>query len=343
MVGKSPITADGEQRAALRALAHSRDRLPRRIRAAGDVADAFGLDQPAHSAEAFGVREDTVRLWRCDFADGGVEALKASVAPWPSPCEERGRAARRHASFGSSRRQPAQLDDRAPDQRDRGARGRPDRLGSQLSKTLRKKTSRWRRPRHSLKVARSPARSRAWACAFQLRKAQAEAGDIVLLYGDESEALTRTLIWRGRGPSAAPVCAMPRRPGQAKKVAMIGSLDHLTLPVDRAHQPDQAQQRLHRSPGATRPSLSPPTRTSRRPGVVLVEDNGPDPCQQARPCRPRSAQANSGSPSSSCQNTRPNSTTSRLSGTISKRTISPTTPSPTPPTSIEPSIKLSKP
>ena len=26
MVGKSPITADGEQRAALRALAHSRDR-----------------------------------------------------------------------------------------------------------------------------------------------------------------------------------------------------------------------------------------------------------------------------------------------------------------------------
>ena len=36
-------------------------------------------------AEAFGVREDTVRLWRCDFADGGVEALKASVAPGPAP------------------------------------------------------------------------------------------------------------------------------------------------------------------------------------------------------------------------------------------------------------------
>jgi transposase len=36
-------------------------------------------------AEAFGVREDTVRLWRIDFARGGVEALKATVAPGPPP------------------------------------------------------------------------------------------------------------------------------------------------------------------------------------------------------------------------------------------------------------------
>jgi transposase len=36
-------------------------------------------------AEAFGVREDTVRLWRSDFARGGVAALKASIAPGPPP------------------------------------------------------------------------------------------------------------------------------------------------------------------------------------------------------------------------------------------------------------------
>jgi transposase len=36
-------------------------------------------------AEAFGVREDTVRLWRSDFLSGGVEVLKASVAPGPAP------------------------------------------------------------------------------------------------------------------------------------------------------------------------------------------------------------------------------------------------------------------
>jgi hypothetical protein len=36
-------------------------------------------------AEAFAVREDTVRLWRSDFMRGGLEALKASIAPGPVP------------------------------------------------------------------------------------------------------------------------------------------------------------------------------------------------------------------------------------------------------------------
>src|SRR5271157_490891 len=36
-------------------------------------------------AEAFGVREDTVRLWRSDFTAGGVAAVKASIAPGPPP------------------------------------------------------------------------------------------------------------------------------------------------------------------------------------------------------------------------------------------------------------------
>jgi transposase len=39
----------------------------------------------ARIAEAFGVREDTVRLWRGDFARGGVEALNARLAPAPEP------------------------------------------------------------------------------------------------------------------------------------------------------------------------------------------------------------------------------------------------------------------
>ncbi len=206
MVGKSPITADGEQRAALRALAHSRDRCEA-DRAGAMLLTLLGWTSP-RIAEAFGVREDTVRLWRCDFADSGVEALKASVAPWPSPCEERGRAARRHASFGSSRRQPTQLDDRAPDQRDRGARGRPDRQVAIIQDAA--KNFRWRRPRHSLKGRQIAGEIARVGLRLQLRKAQAEAGDIILLYGDESEALTHP-IWRGRGPSAAPICACRRR------------------------------------------------------------------------------------------------------------------------------------
>ena len=36
-------------------------------------------------AEAFGVREDTVRFWRGAFIAGGVEALKTKIAPGPVP------------------------------------------------------------------------------------------------------------------------------------------------------------------------------------------------------------------------------------------------------------------
>ena len=36
-------------------------------------------------AEAFGVREDTVRFWRSTFMTGGIEALKTAVAPGPTP------------------------------------------------------------------------------------------------------------------------------------------------------------------------------------------------------------------------------------------------------------------
>ena len=39
----------------------------------------------ARIAQAFGVREDTVRLWRSEFARGGVDALRARIAAGPVP------------------------------------------------------------------------------------------------------------------------------------------------------------------------------------------------------------------------------------------------------------------
>lgn len=83
MAGKSPVAADEEQRKALQALAHSRDR-GEADRARAIVLTLSGWTSP-RIAEAFGVREDTVRLWRSAFANGGVEALKATVAPGPAP------------------------------------------------------------------------------------------------------------------------------------------------------------------------------------------------------------------------------------------------------------------
>ena len=83
MAGKSPLTASTEQKQGLEALAASRDR------GEADRARAVLLTLRGWTsrriAEAFVVREDTVRLWRSDFMRGGFEALKASIAPGPVP------------------------------------------------------------------------------------------------------------------------------------------------------------------------------------------------------------------------------------------------------------------
>jgi transposase len=83
MAGKSPVTASEEQRSALQALAVSRDR-GEADRARAVLLTLDGWTSP-RIAKAFGVREDTVRLWRSDFARGGIEALKASIAAGPTP------------------------------------------------------------------------------------------------------------------------------------------------------------------------------------------------------------------------------------------------------------------
>jgi FixJ family two-component response regulator len=65
MTGRSPLSATDEQRAALAALAGSRDR-GEADRARAVLLTLAGWSSP-RIAEAFGVREDTVRLWRSDF------------------------------------------------------------------------------------------------------------------------------------------------------------------------------------------------------------------------------------------------------------------------------------
>src|SRR6202158_5969476 len=83
MGGKSPVAASEDQRAALTSLSGSRER-GEADRARAVLLTLSGWTS-ARIAEAFGVREDTVRLWRSDFGKGGVAALKASIAPGPPP------------------------------------------------------------------------------------------------------------------------------------------------------------------------------------------------------------------------------------------------------------------
>ena len=83
MAGKSPVTATDEQRTALKLMAGSADRSQAdRARA---VLLTLGGWTSGDIAEAFGVREDTVRLWRSEFMSGGVDALRTRVAPGPLP------------------------------------------------------------------------------------------------------------------------------------------------------------------------------------------------------------------------------------------------------------------
>lgn len=107
---------------------------------------------------------------------------------------------------------------------------------------------------------------------LQLRKAQAEAGDIVLLYGDESEALTHPYLaraWAKRGADLR----VPA-PGQAKKVAMMGSLDHakrrLIVHTSRTKRSSDFIAHLEQLDRLYGPW---PGRATKP--VVLVEDNGP--------------------------------------------------------------------
>lgn len=107
---------------------------------------------------------------------------------------------------------------------------------------------------------------------LQLRRAQAEAGDVALLYGDESEALTHPYLahaWAERGADLR-----VQAPGQARKVAMLGVLDATTRTAlvhtsatKRSMDFAALLERLDRAYGPT-------PGQARRP-VVLVLDNGP--------------------------------------------------------------------
>ena len=83
MAGRSPVVADEAQKHALAELGRSRER-GEADRARAVLLTLSGWTSPEIAA-AFGVREDTVRLWRGAFMAGGVEALRTRIPPGPAP------------------------------------------------------------------------------------------------------------------------------------------------------------------------------------------------------------------------------------------------------------------
>jgi len=106
----------------------------------------------------------------------------------------------------------------------------------------------------------------------KLLKAQAEAGDIVLLFADESEALTHPYlahVWAKRGADLR----IPA-PGQAAKVAMLGVLDwaqrELIVHTSRTKRSSDFIALLEKIDRRYGPKLG----VAIQP-IVLVLDNGP--------------------------------------------------------------------
>jgi transposase len=107
---------------------------------------------------------------------------------------------------------------------------------------------------------------------LKLRKRQAEAGDITLLFADESEALTHPYLahaWAKRGADLR----VPA-PGQSKKIAMMGALDWasrtLVIETSRTKRSADFIALLE-----TLDLLYGPKPGARIKPVVIVLDNGP--------------------------------------------------------------------
>ena len=107
---------------------------------------------------------------------------------------------------------------------------------------------------------------------LQLMKQQALAGDIVLLFADESEALTHPYLARAWAKRGADLRV--EAPGQSQKIAMMGALDFVsrqltvvTSPTKRSADFIALLERLDRIHGPKPGAACKP--------VTIVLDNGP--------------------------------------------------------------------
>lgn len=270
MSGRSPLSATSAQQVELRSLARSD------VRGEADRARAILLTLTGWTsgqvAEAFGVTADSVRHWRQWFADGGVDALRSTLAPGPSPAKGEQALAVATALL----REPVENRPNWTLPRLQAEIERQTGLSiskSRLSILLREKGgSAGAAPRHTLNGRQDPDQVERVGLRLKLRQAQARAGDIVLLYGDESEALTHPYLahaWARRG-----VDLRVAAPGLSRKMAMMGVLDAITRELIVHTSPTKRSADFMALLAVLDSRYGPRPGCLARP-VVLVLDNGP--------------------------------------------------------------------
>ena len=130
----------------------------------------------------------------------------------------------------------------------------------------------WRRPRHCLSGRQDAEAVERSGLRLKLLRQQARAGDIRLLFADESEALTHPYLahlWAKRGADLR-----IEAPGRAHKRAILGALDHVTRRLVVATSATKRSADfialLARLDGEFAPTPGHPGKP-----VVLILDNGP--------------------------------------------------------------------
>src|SRR6201992_3195780 len=183
------------------------------------------MDKPPHRRSLWGPRRDgaaVAQLVHDGRGRGPAPPRCARTRPGQGYLRPgRGARASRHAGGRSP-----ELDAAAAGGGDRTTRGRAHLTLAVIGGAAQKRGFGRRRPRHTLKGRQDADAVDRAGLRGQLLKAQAAAGDIVLLFGDESEALTHPYLAHVWAKSGADL-RVPA-PGQAKKVAILGSLDHVT-------------------------------------------------------------------------------------------------------------------
>ena len=140
-------------------------------------------------------------------------------------------------------------------------------------KGLAEKSSRWRRLRHTLKGRQTESEVEQVGLRLQLRKQQAKRATLFFstaMRAGADASLSRPAPGRSRGRT----CGAESASGQAKKVAMLGSLDHLTRQlIVHTSQTKRSSDFIAHLEQVDRLFGPQPGRQAKP--VVLVEDNGP--------------------------------------------------------------------
>jgi DDE superfamily endonuclease len=172
---------------------------------------------------------------------------------------------------GRLRRRPAALDLGPARGGDRGSY-RGDDLVRAPERGAQEGGYRWRRPRHTLKGRQDAEAVDRAGLRLRLLRQQAAAGDIHLLFGDESEALTHPYLahaWAERGADLR-----VEAPGRASKRALLGVLDHAEGELIVVTSATKRSGDFLRLLARLDAGYAPRPGGENRP-VVLVLDNGP--------------------------------------------------------------------